>query len=407
MTAPDINEALRAGGDDAVRAQLDLAQKYNGGHSSAINETLDVFDRWLIMPDPTPIYATLGTVAANLLPGDPVWLGIIGPPSSAKTELLNSVSKLPNVHQVATLTPAGLLSGTAKGKRDPKARGGLLRDIGEFGIITLKDFGSILSMRQDAKSEALAALREVYDGSWTRVLGTDGGKSLVWKGKIGLLFAATPVIDSYYSVIGAMGDRFLLTRLAPTSEGQFSCALRHVGAATGQMRQELAEAVTALFADRRTKPQPISDDEIARIDRVISLVVRLRGAVERDRHSREMEAVYGAEGTARIGLALERLLAGLDTLGVERGTALAVVESVARHSVPPLRLAAYDHLWKARDLTGEFDWRKTAQVAQAMRLPTNTVRRVLEDLTAYDLVERKATGEKEKDNASHQWRACE
>ena len=49
-----------------------------------------------------------------------------------------------------------------------------------------------------------------------------------------------------------------------------------------------------------------------------ALVVRLRGAVERDRQSREIEAVLGAEGPARIGLCLERLLAGLDTLGVPR-----------------------------------------------------------------------------------------
>ena len=69
----DINETLQAGGDAAVRARLDEANKY-----SAINETLDVFDRWLIMPDPTPIYATLGTVAANLLPSDPVWLASSG-----------------------------------------------------------------------------------------------------------------------------------------------------------------------------------------------------------------------------------------------------------------------------------------------------------------------------------------
>jgi hypothetical protein len=49
-----------------------------------IAQTLDVFQRWLIRPDPTPIYAILGAIAANLLPGDPVWLALIAPPSSAK-----------------------------------------------------------------------------------------------------------------------------------------------------------------------------------------------------------------------------------------------------------------------------------------------------------------------------------
>jgi hypothetical protein len=201
---------------------------------------------------------------------------------------------LPNVVQAATLSAAGLLSGTPKKQYDKGAKGGLLRQIGKFGIISLKDFGSILSMRPDAKAEVLAALREIYDGAWTRHLGSDGGRTLAWSGKVALLFGATSVIDSHYAVIGAMGDRFLLSRLAPVKEGQFGQALKHMGAATTQMRKELAEAVARLFAGRRAEHRPISQDEIARIDQIIMLVVRLRGSVERDRYSREIEAVYGA-----------------------------------------------------------------------------------------------------------------
>jgi hypothetical protein len=351
-----------------------------------IDETLNVINKWLALPSLTPVYAVLGTVAANLLPGDPVWLGVIGPPSSAKTEILNSISLLPNVVQAATLTPVGLLSGTPKKQREQGTKGGLLNQIGDFGIIALKDFGSILSMRPDTKPEVLAALREVYDGAWTRHLGTDGGKTLSWKGKVGLLFGATGVIDSHYSVIGAMGDRFLMTRLSPV-EGQFKQALKHIGAAGAQMRRELAEAVAALFVGRHHEPRRLTDEEADQIDRVISLVVRLRATVERDRHTRDLEAVYGAEGTGRIGLALERLLAGLDTLGVERTTALNVVQAVAMDSVPPIRRSAYEHL---ATLTGTHV--ETAVIAKAIGLPTNTVRRALEDLTAYGLVVRTGQG---------------
>jgi hypothetical protein len=61
--------------------------------------------------------------------------------------------------------------------------------------------------------------------------------------------------------------------------------------------------------------------------------VRLRGAVDRDRYSRELEFIFGAEGTARLGLTLERLLAGLDTLGVDRAIAFGVVETVSAISL--------------------------------------------------------------------------
>jgi hypothetical protein len=353
----------------------------------AIDQALAVFDRWLILNDKTPIYAVLGTVAANLLPGDPVWLGVIGPPSSAKTEILNSISMLPNVVQAATLTVAGLLSGTPKRHHDKGARGGLLRQLGDFGIIALKDFGSILSMHTETRAEVLAALREIFDGAWTRHLGTDGGKTLAWQGKVGLVFGATGVIDGHYGVIGAMGDRFLFSRLEPAGKGQFKRALAHVGPQSKQMRKELAEAVAGLFAGRRSEPQPISEEETERIDRVISLAVRLRGAVERDRYHRDIQCVYGAEGTARIGLTLERLLAGLDTLGVDRAKALEVVEAIGLDSVPPARRRAYEHL---RSIAGSSE--TTSKIAAALGVPTVTVRRTLEDLAAYGLIERTTQG---------------
>jgi hypothetical protein len=248
-------------------------------------------------------------------------------------------------------------------------------------------------MRPDAKAEVLAALREIYDGEWTRHLGTDGGRTLAWRGKVGLIFGCTGVIDGHYSVIGSMGDRFLLNRLEPC-KGQFQCALRHSGAATGQMQKELADAVAHLFAGVRTEPRPFSaeGEEFQRLDRVVSLVVRLRGTVERDRYSREVEAIYGAEGTARIGLTLERLLAGLDTLGVDRALALDVVEGIAMDSVPPTRRRAYEFLQEIAPADAE-----TAAVAKHMDLPTITVRRALEELAAYALVERTGQGQGKPD----------
>jgi Bifunctional DNA primase/polymerase, N-terminal/FaeA-like protein len=364
--------------------------------TSSIQDTIAVFRKWLILKDTTPVYAMIGTVAANLLPGDPVWLGLIAPPSSAKTELLNSITGLPNIVQAATITPSGLLSGTPKKQHDKGARGGLLRQIGEFGIIILKDFGSIISMHAETRAETLAALREVYDGSWTRHLGAAGGKTLAWQGKVAVLFGATEVIDTHHAIIGAMGDRFLLSRLRPVAgQSQFTRALVHAGGSIATMRKELAEAVTQLFASRRPEPsRSIDPTETEAIGKAIALAVRLRGAVERDRRSRELEMIYGAEGTARIGLALERLLAGLDTLGVDRTKALAIVKRVALDSVPPLRRRAYDCVRKYSERHNPVE---TADVAVDLGLPTNTARRILEDLAAHGLVIRRSLGKGKAD----------
>ena len=65
------------------------------------------------------------------------------------------------------------------------------------------------------------------------------------EGKLGLIFASTGVIDLHHTVISQMGDRYLLTRLAPVRDGQFARALQHAGAGNKTMRKEFAEAVRA------------------------------------------------------------------------------------------------------------------------------------------------------------------
>ena len=287
--------------------------------SSPIEDTLQVFERWLILPSRTPVYAMLGTVAANLLAGDPTWLGLIAPPSSAKTELINALAGLPFVVSASTLTPAGLLSGTPKRQQAAGAKGGMLRQVSNPGLLCLKDFTSILTMRPEAKAEILGALREVYDGHYVRRLGTDGGRELEWRGKLGLIFGCTKIIDTHHSVENALGNRFLLSRLEP-NQGQFAGRssisahrLRSCGASSPTASTRCLQFRGPIR--NRSIPKATSSSVSTAS---INLVVRLRGAVERDRYSREIQSFHGAEGTGRIGLALERLLAGLDALGVER-----------------------------------------------------------------------------------------
>jgi hypothetical protein len=363
--------------------------------SSPIEDTLKVFQEWLLLDNDTPVLAMLGTVAANMLEGDAIWLGIIAPPSSAKTEMLITLAKIPHTEMVGTLSVAGLLSGTPRRQQAAGARGGLLQKIGARGFLVLKDFGSVLSMRSELKAELLAALREIYDGKWTRVIGADGGKVLEWSGKIGLLFGCTRVFDSYYGVISELGDRFLLCRMEPHDE-QFGHALEQASRAP-QMRARLVEAVTNLFAAPLPSPRPISNREVKWLKRILKVAVRLRGAVKRDYRTRELEDIYGAEGTARFGKALERVLAGLDCLGVERSKARRVIRTVAFDSVPPNRLSIYRYLKKGLKRR----WADTTTIATAVKLPTATAHRALEELVIYGLAERDPQGQGRADL----WRA--
>jgi hypothetical protein len=54
----------------------------------ALSVLILTFKRWLYLPDAAALLAVLGTVAANRMGGDPLWLLLIGPPGGGKTELL-------------------------------------------------------------------------------------------------------------------------------------------------------------------------------------------------------------------------------------------------------------------------------------------------------------------------------
>jgi hypothetical protein len=124
--------------------------------AAALAALVKTFRDRLHLPDLGALYATLGAVAGNWMRGDPVWLLLVGPPSSGKTELVGALGKLPHVHWAALLTEAALLSGTASKERAKDAKGGLLREVGSFGVLLMKDFTSTLAQNRDTRAQALS-----------------------------------------------------------------------------------------------------------------------------------------------------------------------------------------------------------------------------------------------------------
>ena len=393
MSEGKASDVLEAGGPHAgaVR-ELGSSAAAARTVTPTLKEVIPTFTRWLYIEDLVPLLVVLATAAANLhLAGDPVWILLVGASGGGKTEILRALTSLPRVLQAATLTEAALLSGTPQREHSKGARGGLLRQIGERGVIVFKDFTSVLSQNKDARAQVLAALRELFDGAWTRHVGTDGGRSLSWAGHVGIIAGCTPTIDRHHGVIASLGERFLMLRVGAAGRRELARrALDHKGRES-TMRAELAEAVVRLLAGLRTGPWPIAESERELIIGIADFAARARSAVERDGASREIELIPAAEAPTRIAVTLARLRDGLLAIGVAPEVAMGTVCRVALDSIPALRRSALDAL---RARTGSLE---TGDLAIALGHPTDTVRRTLEDLCGHGLVQRVSQGRGKSD----------
>jgi hypothetical protein len=337
-----------------------------------IEDVVRVFREHLDLPDPGIVYVTLGTVAANHLPGEPVWTMLIAPPSSGKSEILSSLRKLPNYCAVSTFSEAGLLD---------RYGGGLLTELPNPGLMVFSDFNTMLTRHRGTRDAGFGALLEVYDGHFARRLafGPDP-----WEGKVGLLAGVTEIIDD--CDLGKLGERFCRYRLPERYDEDVhrmtTLFLDGVHDHPAH-RARRADAVKELFDAVMpvAEPPALSQDERTRLGTLAGLGARCRSPVIRDAFKGDViERVPQPEGPTRLLGVLVLLVAGMRVLGTPEARVWRLAAKVALDGMHPLRRRVLVILLCA---PGSLS---TAEVAARCSVPTTSVRRKLEDLAAHDIV---------------------
>lgn len=346
----------------------------------SLDEAHGVFRRWLGDDyDTDALDAVLATVAVERLDGDPLWLLLISGSGNAKTETVQALDGVGAII-TSTISSAGaLLSATPKRERTQQATGGLLRKIEPRGVLVVKDVTSILSMPGESRAEVLAALREVYDGRWSRNVGTDGGLTLEWAGRAALVGAVTTAWDKAHASIASMGDRFVLVRMDSTT-GRLTAGRKAIGntGSESTMRVELAEAVAGVLAGMTTEAVAVTDEETDILLRAADLVTLARTGVEYDYRGAVIDA-HAPEMPTRFAKQLAQIVRGGVALGMDRRLALRLAIRCARDSMPPLRLAIVDDLVKHPHSS-------TAEIRKRLGKPRATVDRQLQALHMLDVL---------------------
>lgn len=376
------------------------------------DDVVRTFKKWLYLDSTDILKVVFATVVSQVLDGPPVWVFIVGPPGSAKTETLTALAGLPFTYMTSSLTPHALISGANwKDNVDPSL---IPRWDGKVAVI--KDFTSILTLRDAEKDEIFGILREAYDGRCGKVFGT--GIERRYESRFTVLAAVTPTIYALSSQHTSLGERFLKfsvgDNLKHTSEMDIiSRAIDNIDHDT-KMKAELADVSVAFLTRRldlayiKTHSPTIPDSIKTRIVYLARFGARLRGTVSRDAYRNEIiTSRPSAEVGSRLGIQLAKLakaLAAVDQRSSVNEDDYRILKKVILDTIPQRT----EDLLRCLVMTcPTLNDRITAQdLSATTRYPIATVIRILQDLNILDVVSRYGTTYKYTWSISDYIREC-
>jgi hypothetical protein len=273
-----------------------------------------VLAKYMVIDDMSYIDIVCGVLMANKLDSKPVWLYLVGVPSSGKTEILQAFQG-DGVVQISTLTKHSLVSAYVAPREEgvkgrPKVDHSLLPQLDGKTMI-IKDFTAILSAQYETLHEIVGQLRDCYDGSHTRKTGMDE-KPITYRAKFGIIAAVTPIIDKHKGLLAELGERFLTCRMPDISkdEDYRRCwKATEYNRSTVQQEAEIKAAAAEILATPLIKVT-IGDSQRAKILELAQYATRARCEVSRDKYTREPE-MPSPEATVRLHKQLCNLAVGI------------------------------------------------------------------------------------------------
>lgn len=374
------------------KGKLELDPKYKEKlEPITFEELIKAFREYLYLPDITPIKVVMAAIFANRIDGEMIWMFLVAPPSSAKSEFIQSLDLLDVTVPISRLTTHTLSSGFVQntGKKEvsllPKLNG---------KIAILKDFTGVLTMHPKDQDDIFGQLRDAYDGRTDYYYGH--GQNKHYKSKFGLIAGVTEVIERLNgsgSLHTALGERFLRYRLPKdfmdASNIANSDIMHKMGRAMFNSGSETKHKESLMMSVKRfieagtkdfvaTVPEKIAD----KLKYLAWFTSRMRGFVDRDREG-NVNYTPGSESPIRLVKQLYRLIIGLARVENKREVDirdLEIVRKVALDTCPSRIVLFIKTLYEAK---GPLQYKEISIKAD---FDAPTVGAVLNDLFMLKLV---------------------
>ena len=387
------------GSDDDSSQESEEERASEWEEPPSLDELKDVFKKWLFLNDTDAIETIMAVHLSQIIDGPPIWMFLVAPPGGAKTEMIMSLSLCDQTYMTSSLTPHALISGANfKNMPDPSLIPRL-----DGRVMIVKDFTSILSMRDADKDEIFGILRDAYDGKCGKVFGT--GVERNYKSRFTVLAAVTPRIYDLSSQHQSLGERFLKFssghNLKHISERDIiRRAIDNINRET-EMKWQLADVVRSFMSERLEWAGKLNLELYPSIDKSFKdkliylgmLGARLRGTVSRDTYRHDiMTSRPSAEIGSRLGIQLAKFVKSLAIIHGQKKCGknqYRIVKKVVLDTIPQrvedmVRTIVINCHKPDSAIT-------TQELARITRYPLATVSRLLQDLHVLDIVKREGS----------------
>lgn len=339
------------------------------------------------------ITITIGACLANMGEGDAVFLLIVGPPASGKTELIRSFVGCKGFYELSKVTAHTFVSGyIQRGKSVGKDKSLLIRLTNEGKRnVMIKDFTSILSERIENRSEIFSQLREIADGYCSQPFGT--GEDVRWKGKLGFIAGVTGIIDDSFSMRQVLGERFLQARIRPFDPRRAAERAALWSGKEEDWRKNFQALMSQYIGSLDVKGLTaieLGPDIQEKMFNAAYLLSLARTGVKRDKFMRHLLNFPEPEGPARLTRQLTHLGRGialcLGKLAIDEDIYL-YLSRVTRDTIPKIRERCLHRIWED-ELTGGSQ-QTTEALSKSLGQQQATIRMWLEDLKDVGLLTKK------------------
>lgn len=329
---------------------------------------------------------TLATVVSNYMPGDPLWIYVVGPPGCGKSMILQSFQHAESCIFRSKLTATSFVSGM---KQDDGSDPSLLAQLDERTLL-IKDFTAVKSMPIVVQENLYGILRDAYDGSVMVEYG-NGVKRNYPKVHFSIVAGITDVVHGDNRA--ALGERFLKVEMIPSDkeynqEAQIRASLKNVVAnvrAESGLKDCIEAFIYHMAQSFDLEMLPDVPDWV--IDRVVSLcqiVGKLRSSVLRERNE---DVSYRPR--PEIGTRLANQL-------VKMGRACALVkgkDAIDEEIYKLMEKVAFStaHGWHSeiyREMMVAPYGMTVEKLSQKLQLSISSVQRRLDDLQELKIVKR-------------------